>query len=289
MAKNDRNVDVFSTLLKKNTQLTGDGYTESSKTNKKSNEIEITILPELKSYIPPLLADEIRQLEQNILEQGCREALIVWKKGNEFILVDGHNRHSICQKYGIDYQVEIKEFSDIEAVKDFMINNQLGKRNVTEEVKSYLRGLQYKNEKQRQGGSGSNQFSKVESLTTFQKTSEKLAQEHRVSEKTIRNDEKFVKNLETFVGNDSDLKWKILNKQALISKSDLEKVVKLTELQIIELRKQLKETGKLDLPKSTNFVVDKEKKITQLFNLFLKTHKASLIDEIYEMMKEMAK
>jgi hypothetical protein len=40
--------------------------------------MEITIDPEFKALIPPLAADELRQLEENILRDGCRDSLVVW-------------------------------------------------------------------------------------------------------------------------------------------------------------------------------------------------------------------
>ena len=114
--------------------------------------ISITVVAELKAYIPPLTKEEFSLLEQNILAEGCREALILWQNGEQFILVDGHNRYEICQKHQIPYKTITKSFADIETVKNWMIQNQLGKRNITEEVKSYLRGLQYKSEKIINGG-----------------------------------------------------------------------------------------------------------------------------------------
>ncbi len=114
--------------------------------------ISITVVAELKAYIPPLTNEEFSLLEQNILAEGCREALILWQNAEQFILVDGHNRYEICQKHQIPYKTITKSFADIETVKNWMIQNQLGKRNITEEVKSYLRGLQYKSEKTEHGG-----------------------------------------------------------------------------------------------------------------------------------------
>lgn len=41
--------------------------------------MELQIDPEFKALIPPLSAEEYAQLEQNILADGCREALVVWE------------------------------------------------------------------------------------------------------------------------------------------------------------------------------------------------------------------
>ena len=54
---------------------------------------ELTIDEEFARLIPPLAEDEYKGLEESIITEGCREAIIVW--GN--IIVDGHNRYRICQ------------------------------------------------------------------------------------------------------------------------------------------------------------------------------------------------
>jgi hypothetical protein len=40
--------------------------------------ITLTIDPEFQTLIPPLQEEELAQLEANLLEEGCREALVVW-------------------------------------------------------------------------------------------------------------------------------------------------------------------------------------------------------------------
>jgi len=52
----------------------------------------IQIDPEFRDIIPPLTKSEFDQLEKNLIEEGCREKVIVW---NSF-LIDGHNRYEIC-------------------------------------------------------------------------------------------------------------------------------------------------------------------------------------------------
>ena len=90
--------------------------------------MELRIDPELKKLCPPLSADEKKQLEENILAEGCRDALVVWNG----LIVDGHNRYEICQRLGIEFQTKAMEFENIEQAKVWMINNQQGRRNLTD-------------------------------------------------------------------------------------------------------------------------------------------------------------
>ena len=92
------------------------------------------ILQELESLIPPLSNEEFKQLERNILEEGIREPLITWNG----ILIDGHNRYRIAQEHDMNYETLEKEFENLNDVKIWMVNNQLGRRNLQDFVRGEL-------------------------------------------------------------------------------------------------------------------------------------------------------
>ncbi|MEJ6791461.1 MAG: MT-A70 family methyltransferase [Lacinutrix sp.] len=86
------------------------------------------IKEEFKNLIPALSVEEYAQLEANILEEGIREPIITW---NGFI-IDGHNRFSIAQRFDLEYKTTSKHFSNENLVKIWMLDNQFGKRNLTD-------------------------------------------------------------------------------------------------------------------------------------------------------------
>lgn len=95
----------------------------------------IEIRKTFQALIPPLSADERAQLESNLVADGCREPLVVWCPNGEApecgILLDGHNRHEICTRLVIHY--EIVEAQGVESEDDarlWIIRNQLGRRNI---------------------------------------------------------------------------------------------------------------------------------------------------------------
>ena len=106
----------------------------------------ILISPELKSFIPPLSYDEREKLLHNLQLNGCREPLVVWE--GHSILLDGHNRFELCTKYGIEYKVVEVRLPSFESAYSWIVSNQLGRRNLTPEAMSYLRGKLYNLEKQ---------------------------------------------------------------------------------------------------------------------------------------------
>ena len=94
----------------------------------KSKNISLKINKNFQSIIPPLSKDEFKELENSIKEEGCREALITWNG----VIVDGHNRYNICNKYGIEFKTHLKSFKDETDALVWIITNQLARRNLSD-------------------------------------------------------------------------------------------------------------------------------------------------------------
>lgn len=90
------------------------------------DNLNLKIDSEFKSLIPPLTSEEFEKLEESILNEGCRDSLVVWQG----ILIDGHNRYEICKKHNIEFSTVEREFEDRNDVIIWMIQNQLGRRNL---------------------------------------------------------------------------------------------------------------------------------------------------------------
>lgn len=90
--------------------------------------------PELQSLIPPMAEEEYRQLEKNLISDGCRDPLVVWNG----IIVDGHNRYKICSEHGIEYKTVEKDFPGRASVVEWIILNQFGRRNLSPGNRSLL-------------------------------------------------------------------------------------------------------------------------------------------------------
>lgn len=91
--------------------------------------MQIKINDVLRDYIEPLTEAERTALERSLLAEGCRDALVLWND----VLVDGHNRYSICQQHGIPFKVtQNTSFKDMEDVMLWMIDNHLGRRSVSD-------------------------------------------------------------------------------------------------------------------------------------------------------------
>jgi ParB-like chromosome segregation protein Spo0J len=95
---------------------------------------ELKIKESFQTIIPSLAPEEYALLEKSIVTDGCRDAILTW---NGFI-VDGHNRYAICQKHGLHYDNEEIDFDTEQDALVWIINNQLGRRNVTDYQKGEL-------------------------------------------------------------------------------------------------------------------------------------------------------
>ncbi len=162
--------------------------------------------PELKNLLPKLSEAEYGQLEANIKEHGCRDPIIVWE--GPHAIVDGYNRHEICQKHRIHFDVIEMPFVNKDAAKLWMLENQFGRRNLTGNQLSHYRGLMYQLQKKNPGNP---QCAHNEHIGDSEgSTAEKVAEKFNVSPATIRRDAEFVEAVEKLSSGDMELKQKIL-------------------------------------------------------------------------------
>ena len=92
------------------------------------------IKEEFKNLIPALSAEEFKQLEENCLAEGIRDAIITWHG----YIIDGHNRYEIATKHKLKYESIEKSFDSEDDVKEWMIHNQFGRRNLSNYQRSVL-------------------------------------------------------------------------------------------------------------------------------------------------------
>lgn len=84
---------------------------------------------EFRQLIPPLTDEELAGLKEGILRDGCLDPLIVWRE--QGLLLDGHNRKEICDRYGVDYTTREISLPNRDAAQRWIIEHQFGRRNLT--------------------------------------------------------------------------------------------------------------------------------------------------------------
>lgn len=151
----------------------------------------IKIDEEFKSLIPPLSTEERQQLEANLLRDGCRDPLVVWNG----TLIDGHNRHEICTRHGIVYEVEEMQFDSREDAMDWMDRNQLGRRNLTKDVFHLIVGRVYGRTKKAVGGDYTSEEAIAQNDLKLN-TAEKIGKKYGMSAATVKRAGKFAEEVD---------------------------------------------------------------------------------------------
>lgn len=109
---------------------------------------ELKIDPELEAVCLPLSDEEFDLLEKQVVRDGCQDALKVWDRDGELILLDGHNRLKICKKHKLPYDTSTIEIASIDEAVIWIVDNQKGRRNVaTKQQLDYISGKRYEAQK----------------------------------------------------------------------------------------------------------------------------------------------
>lgn len=112
------------------------------------------------------------------------------------VVVDGYNRLRIAENLGFDVQYRFVYFEDRAEAKRWIAQNQLGRRNLSPDKASYCRGLIYNDTKQ-EHGTNQHALRSGQNVHSSGKTSQTIADEFGVSEKTVRRDGQFAESVET--------------------------------------------------------------------------------------------
>ena len=160
-------------------------------------------------------------LKENIVNNGydILYPIVIWNN----IIIDGHNRYSICKKFNIQFSVSEKNFNNRFEVMNWIINNQLNRRSMTNEQRSYLIGKRYQEEKKEEGRP------KVENnvvpLVTLRPNNsnieQKIAEKYKVSPETVRKAEKFANAIDEVANNASINPYKILGREIKATRKDI--------------------------------------------------------------------
>lgn len=169
---------------------------------------------EIQHLLPPLTPEEKQQLRKELVDSEYCDPLIVLHilDENQRVLGDGYNRYWLCVEEGIQYTTRtIKVETRADAIQ-WVIDHQLGRRNLTDERKAYYRGKEYLNKKSEHGGD------RASGQNVHLKTSEIVGEKYGVDEKTVRRDGAFAEAVDTLKPKARDA---VLSGQATATKAEI--------------------------------------------------------------------
>lgn len=152
----------------------------------------ITIDPEFRDLIRPLSESERNELTDSLRSCGMLSPIIYWQHEGQNILVDGHNRLSLwIENNGFNEEWEFKSqeifLGKREYAREWIIKNQLGRRNLTRDEFTDLVGLLYNSRKKARGGCHGNQHTPPKDQNdTLPDTADQVAAETGVSPATVK-------------------------------------------------------------------------------------------------------
>lgn len=153
---------------------------------------KIVIDSEFEKLIRPLSKDERKELKESLSSCGLLMPLVVWNSEGKTILVDGHNRLSLWKEFnGFNEEYEFKTqelcFGNRDNAKEWIIKNQLGRRNLSPKDYTLLVGMLYNQRKKGPHGRADRTFSGDQNDTPKQDTTaEQVATETGVSPATVK-------------------------------------------------------------------------------------------------------
>ena len=132
---------------------------------------EIVIDTEFQNLIRPLSGEERKKLKESLSSCGLLMPLIVWRHEGKTILVDGHNRLELWKEFnGFNEEFEFKtqelQFGNGDNVKEWIIKNQLGRRNLSPGDFTLLVGQLYNQRKKSNGARGCKKLDQNEPAST---------------------------------------------------------------------------------------------------------------------------
>jgi hypothetical protein len=201
---------------------------------------ELKIDPELEAVCLPLSDEEFDLLEKQVIRDGCQDALKVWDRDGELILLDGHNRLKICKKHKLPYDTSTIEIASIDEAVIWIVDNQKGRRNVaTKEQQDYISGKRYEAEKNLRAGRpektasvkcADNLYISPDGRPHQNRTILNRAQEEGVSHFTIGQNQKFAQGVDAIREVSPELAEKILKPDPVAPKLTKSTVAALPKL-----------------------------------------------------------
>ena len=183
---------------------------------------DLIIDPEFKFLLPELDKKTLALLEENLLEHGIRDPIVVWND----TIIDGHNRYALATKHDLPFTTVNKEFDTRDEVLIWIINTQVSRRNLSPTYMSYFRGLHYSVDKRIiRNKSGKNQYTEVfpqnEGKPKERSTAGRLSDHYKVSIATIERDAKAADAIDAIGRISPDAKARILSGDVRLNKNQL--------------------------------------------------------------------
>jgi len=188
------------------------------------SEMRLRIDENIRRVLMPLRDDERALLEQSVLAEGIRDPLVVWRRGDELILLDGHHRYELATQHGLDFSVVEMELEDESHAVQWVLRNQLARRNLTDEQRTLLLGRYYNMLKLAPHRPSTEKAEKFSAFSGHDATSRQLGAIFGVSYRTVRNAAEFAEVVDALAEIQPEAATRVLAGELSDAKTALPKV-----------------------------------------------------------------
>jgi len=191
-------------------------------------------------------------LKSNIEKHGFLDSIKCWQDPDDpdhIYIIDGYTRMAIWHKIGEDVGVRglkkkmvpevemVRGLRDRDAVKLWIIENQLGRRNLNSSQRSYLRGKRYEMQKKTHGGNRP-PSQPIQPIATGQndtlvenETATKIGKSENVSPSKVKRDARSTRQIDKIAETDSEFATQLKNKP-IASKEELTKIAESADIEV---------------------------------------------------------
>jgi len=146
--------------------------------------MQLKIDETIRRVLMPLRDDERALLEQSVIAEGIRDPLVAWNRNGEYVLLDGHHRYQLAHKHGLTFSTIGLQFNSYEEAIQWVLQNQLARRNLTDEQRTIVIGRYY-NMLKRAPHRPADKGDKLSPLAESGKTAEQVATVFGVDSRTV--------------------------------------------------------------------------------------------------------
>jgi hypothetical protein len=184
------------------------------------NTLDLHISERLRKLLPPLTTEEKKGLKENILSDGkVLDKLLYWHDGERNVVIDGMNRWELVRGTDTPYETQQLQFKGYEEAEIWILDHQLGRRNLLNpsDIRK-VRGELYNRIKRQDKGHG-DQVAGRQNVGPVASAAQKVAEKSGVSARTVERDgaridavAKLTKSAQLIADKATDAEVKVLEK-----------------------------------------------------------------------------
>lgn len=185
----------------------------------------LAVIDRFKHLVVQMSEKEQQKLEKSILTLGCKKPIIAW----EGVIVDGHYRYDICQKYAIPFAMQNIDFNSMEDAEDWICARQLEKPYITDEYRWYYYGKRMMLGRilDKVKHAGNNSYTDVnERKPHYSIAASRLAKEYNINARTITEYGNYAKAIDILKEHEYELVLKVLSGQIKITQTNILRISK---------------------------------------------------------------